>query len=320
MQQAPNITRAATGLLNDLVNAVQDPDGLIARRGWGLEQRHGPGGFIEEQQVGKRSANVNSEPTAHFKPRFRPDPRHPVIRPALVSSKPLRPAASPLGEAHHYPRMIIGQLVQGVELARRSAEFLTRARIGLPSPRNRAKAEGRMMADDSGKSARARFWMTLAALVILLIFLYFYKPFESYLTSHIPEIHFSNVIFWFAALTGVVGYVLAHWQSLRRQLFRPVKELNVEDLVFETVQAAIMVAVIFTAGAMLQSVVILGQFLVNTEPSPDGAMSERLLTIVLLLILSILLILLHAVVRAFRGGWSDQRRPPRSSNSGPASG
>lgn len=177
-----------------------------------------------------------------------------------------------------------------------------------------------MMVEDSGKSARARFWITLAALVILLIFLYFYKPFESYLTAHIPEIHFSNVIFWFTALTGVVGYLLVHWQSFRRQLFRPVNELNVEDLVFETVQAAIMVAVIFAAGAMLQSVIILGQFLVNIDPAPDGAMSERLLSIVILLIFSILLILLHAVVRAFRGGWTDRRQPPRSSDGGPAGG
>lgn len=176
------------------------------------------------------------------------------------------------------------------------------------------------MAEDSGNSPRARFWITVAALVILLIFLYFYKPFENYLTAHIPEIHFSNVVFWFSALTGVVGYVLAHWQSFARQLFRPVNDLQVEDLLFESVQAAIMVAVIFAAGAMLQSVVILGQFLVSTDPAPDGAMSERLLSIVILLIFSILLILLHAVVRAFRGGWADRRRPPRSHNSGPTSG
>lgn len=176
------------------------------------------------------------------------------------------------------------------------------------------------MADGSEKSAQARLWIKILALIILLIFLYFYQPFENYLTASIPEIRFSNVIFWFATLTGVIGYVLAHWQSFKRHLFRPVNDLQVEDLVFETVQAAIMVAVIFAAGAMLQSVVILGQYLVSVEPAPDGAMAERLLSIFILLIIAILLILLHALVRAFRGGWADRRRPPRSRTGGSSGG
>ena len=54
------------------------------------------------------------------------------------------------------------------------------------------------------------------ALVIVLIFLYFYPPFEAYLAAAIPEIRFTNVIFWFASLVGIIAYVVSHWSSFRR--------------------------------------------------------------------------------------------------------
>src|SRR5271169_5776758 len=166
------------------------------------------------------------------------------------------------------------------------------------------------MADES--TGQQHFWIAIVAIIILLIFLYFYRPFETYLLAHIPLIHFSNVVFWFASLVGLVAYAFAHWQSFRSEIFRNVSELNVDTLVFDTLQAAILVSVIFCAGATLQAIEVLSEYLVNRGPIFDPAFGEKLLAIVLLVILAVLFYLLHYVVRALRTGWHPRSAPPRA--------
>ncbi|MCG8694916.1 MAG: small integral membrane protein 12 [Minwuiales bacterium] len=168
------------------------------------------------------------------------------------------------------------------------------------------------MAGDSLNDRRTKFWIGVIAIIILLLFLYFYQPFETYLTAHIPYIQFSNVVFWFASLVGVVGYVIAQWQSFKTQIFRSGSELRVDNLLFDTLQASILIAVIFAAGATLQAVVMLGEHLVNRGPIIDPSFGGKLLAIILLLILALLFCLLHYVVRAFRDGWTSRRAHPAS--------
>src|SRR5215813_9699448 len=167
------------------------------------------------------------------------------------------------------------------------------------------------MAGDGGWREH-RFWITLVAVLILLVFLYFYRPFETFLVAHIPLIHFSNVVFWFASLVGVVAYAVAHWQSFRTEIFRNVVELNVDNLVFDTLQAAILVAVIFCAGGTLQAIEMLSEYFVNRGPIFDVAFGEKLLSIILLVILALIFYLLHYVVRALRTGWRPHTAPPRA--------
>ena len=129
------------------------------------------------------------------------------------------------------------------------------------------------MAEETTK--QQQFWIGLIALIILLIFLYFYRPFEAYLTAHIPFIHFSNVIFWFASLVGIVLYGFAHWQSFRSEIFRNVTDLNVDALVFDTLQAAILVAVIFCAGGTLQAIEVLSEYFVHRGPIFDSGLRRK---------------------------------------------
>jgi hypothetical protein len=166
------------------------------------------------------------------------------------------------------------------------------------------------MAEDTTR--QQQFWITVVAIVILLIFLYFYRPFEPYLVAYIPFIHFSNVVFWFASLVGIIAYAVAHWQSFRGEIFRNVTELNVDTLVFDTLQAAILVVVIFCAGATLQAIEVLSEYFVNRGPFFDAAFGAKLLAIFLLVILAVLFYLLHYAVRALRTGWLPRRAPPRA--------
>ena len=171
----------------------------------------------------------------------------------------------------------------------------------------------RKMAQDFESWQRHRLWIILAGLIILLIFLYFYQPFEEYVSQGIRHIRSDNVIFWFASLVGLIGYAAAHWQTFRRNVWRSVTDLDVETLVFETLQVAILIAVILCAGATLQAVVMLSEHLITGGTIIGSAFGDRLLSIILLVILAIVFYLLHQVVRAFRHGWQHRRQPPRKS-------
>ena len=172
------------------------------------------------------------------------------------------------------------------------------------------------MARDSDNWPGPRLWILGVGLIILLIFLYFYQPFEEYVAKGIRHVRSDNVIFWFASAVGVIGYFIAHWQTFRRNVWRRVSDLDVETLVFETLQVAILIAVILCAGATLQAVVMLSEHLIGGGAIIDSGFGDRLLSIILLVILAILFYLLHHVVRAFRHGWQYRRQPPRKSSGG----
>ncbi len=171
------------------------------------------------------------------------------------------------------------------------------------------------MAKEPVARRAAKFWIVLAGAVVLAIFLYFYEPFENFLTESIPNVRFGNVIFWFASVVGVVGYAAAHWQSFRRNIIRSAARLEVDGLVFDTLQISILIAVIFCAGATLQAIEVLAEHLIGREEIIGGVFGEKLLAIVLLVILAILFYLLHVAVRAFRVGWTPRRPPPRATSS-----
>jgi hypothetical protein len=166
------------------------------------------------------------------------------------------------------------------------------------------------MSEESAPGRRPRFWIGLIAIIIMLIFLYFYAPFEDLLKGSIPNIHFSNVIFWFASAVGVIAYGLTHWQSFAKNLSAQVTVLDVAALVFDTLQVSILIAVIFCAGAILQSVAMLAEHLMGEGPLITSGVGENLLAIILLVVLALLFYLLHHLVRVFRDGWQT-RRPPR---------
>ena len=172
------------------------------------------------------------------------------------------------------------------------------------------------MNEEVSRWRRPRPWIWLVAIVLALVFLYFYQPFEVWLLERIPGIHFSNVLFWFASLVGVVAYVIAHWQSFRRQVFREGGELDATGLVFDTLQIAILVAVIFFAGAVIQAIEMLSELLMapagGDGPATTVGFGARIVSIVVMVILAILFYLLHHLVRALRTGWRPRRPPPRS--------
>ncbi|MDH3234715.1 MAG: hypothetical protein OEQ29_14440 [Alphaproteobacteria bacterium] len=172
------------------------------------------------------------------------------------------------------------------------------------------------MAQPPGGTHPFRYGMTLVGIAILLIFLYFYQPFEKLVSDSIRGIAASTIIFWFAVFVGVIAYAIAHWQSYRQHVFRDVKELDAEGLVYDTLQIAILVALILCAGGILQVIEMLSEHLINRGTIVDGGFGRKLLAIVLLVIMAIGFYLLHRMVRAFRVGWRP-RKAPQSADSSP---
>ena len=171
------------------------------------------------------------------------------------------------------------------------------------------------MAETTSFWHRPRFWVFFIALIIFLIFLYYFKPFSDYIIANLKNARFHNVIFWFSALVAVLAFAMSHWQSFKRHILRGGGEVNVEALVFDTLQISIMTVVILCAGAILQSVELLSEDLLLREVAV-GQFGGRILTIVLLIVLAVLFYLLHLVVRAFRIGWKPSRPPRRGTSPG----
>jgi ABC-type xylose transport system permease subunit len=167
------------------------------------------------------------------------------------------------------------------------------------------------MAQRTNGARPLRFWIVVVGLIILAVFVYFYPPFEKLVSDSLRGLAASTIVFWFAAFVGVVAYVVAHWQSFRQHFFRRVNDLDVEGMVFDTVQIALLVALILCAGGILQVIEMLSAHLINKGAVLDPIFGRKLLAIVVLVILAIGFYLLHRMVRAFRLGGRPGRTPPR---------
>ena len=172
------------------------------------------------------------------------------------------------------------------------------------------------MAQETVGPRRPRFLIVGVGVIILLVFLYFYRPFEEYFTEGIRDVDSSNIVFWSASLVGILAYMIAHWRSFRHNIFRGVTHLDIEALVFDTLQIAILVAAIFCAGAILQEIEMLAEHLINRGTIIGPVFGGGLLSIIFLFILAVAFYLLHRMVRGFRVGWRPGKTPPRMSSTG----
>ena len=129
------------------------------------------------------------------------------------------------------------------------------------------------------------FWTLIGFIVyiIVLIFLYFYPPFEVLFTRVINGISFSNIIFWVAVITGIVGFCLYHWQAYRIHI---VQQHQVEAMVLSSLRGSTFVAVLLSGGATLQALQILCVYLLEQGYTLDREFGERLAAVIALIILT----------------------------------
>lgn len=129
------------------------------------------------------------------------------------------------------------------------------------------------------------FWTLVGfiAFIIVLIFLFFYQPFESLFTLIINAISFSNVIFWVALLIGIIGFCVYHWHAYRVHI---VQQQNVEAMVLSSLRGSTFVAILISGAAALQAVQILCVHMLQQGYSVNAEFGERLGAVAALVVLT----------------------------------
>ncbi len=129
------------------------------------------------------------------------------------------------------------------------------------------------------------FWTLVGFVlfIVVLIFLYFYQPFEDLFTLVVRGIGFDNVIFWAALIIGVIGFCAYHWRAYKIHI---VREGSIESMVLSSLKGSTFVAILFSGGAALQAVQIMCLYLLRPDHMLDAGFGERLAAIVVLLLLT----------------------------------
>ena len=117
------------------------------------------------------------------------------------------------------------------------------------------------------------FWTVVGFIlfIIVLIFLYYYAPFEQLFVLVLNGISFSNVIFRVALVVGIVGFCVFHWHAYRLHVSR---QHSVDVMVLSSLRGSTFIAVLLSGGATLQSLQILCVYLLGGGDLVDAEVRE----------------------------------------------
>jgi hypothetical protein len=143
------------------------------------------------------------------------------------------------------------------------------------------------------------FWALVGyvAYIVVLIFLYFYKPFEDFFTLVINGLGYDNAMYWVVLIAGIIAFCTYHWRAYRLYI---VHRHSVEGMVLASLRGSTFVAILFCAGAAAQSMLILCSFLLRSEYTLDAEFGARLGAVVALVILTVIFCLIYSLLRVIR--------------------
>ncbi len=129
------------------------------------------------------------------------------------------------------------------------------------------------------------FWTLVGFLIymIVLIFLYFYQPFEDLFNIVVNGLSYENVTLWVVLITGIVGFCLFHWRAYRLHI---VQQHKVEAMVLSSLRGSTFIAILLSGGATLQAVQILCLHLLSPGNALDAEFGARLGAVVALIVLT----------------------------------
>jgi hypothetical protein len=142
------------------------------------------------------------------------------------------------------------------------------------------------------------FWALAGyvAFIVILIFLYFYKPFEDFFTLVINGLGYDNAMFWVVLIAAIIGFCGYHWRAFRLYI---VQRHSVDGMVLASLRGSAFIAILFCAGATAQSLLILCVYLLQSDNSL-GEFGERLGAVVALVILTVIFCLIYWVLKVIR--------------------
>jgi hypothetical protein len=143
------------------------------------------------------------------------------------------------------------------------------------------------------------FWTLVGFIVyiIVLVFLYFYKPFADLFDLVVYGLSYSNAIFWAGVIIGIVGFCLFHWRAYRLHI---VQQKSVELMVLSSLRGSTYVAILLSASATLQAVLMLCSHLMQPGYMIGAEFGKRLAAVLALLILTGLFCIIFWLLKIMR--------------------
>lgn len=144
------------------------------------------------------------------------------------------------------------------------------------------------------------FWTLVGFLVfiLVLIFLYFYKPFEDLFRTVVYGLSYDNSIFWAAVVVAIVGLVGYHWRAYRAYI---VQQQSVEAMVLASLRGFTFVAILLSAGAALQAVQVLVVHLLEPGYELGAAFGRQLGAVLALVVLTGVFAIIFWLLRLMHG-------------------
>jgi hypothetical protein len=143
------------------------------------------------------------------------------------------------------------------------------------------------------------FWALVGyvAFIVILIFLYFYKPFEDFFTLVINGLSYDNAMFWVVLVTAIIGFCGYHWRAYRLYI---VQRHSVDGMVLASLRGSAFIAILFCAGAATQSLLILCAYLLQSDYKLGAEFGSRLAAVVGMVILTVIFSLIYWVLKVIR--------------------
>ncbi len=143
------------------------------------------------------------------------------------------------------------------------------------------------------------FWTLVGFIVyiVVLIFLYFYQPFEDLFNLIVYGLSYSNAIFWAGVIIGIVGFCWFHWRAYRLHI---VQQKSVESMVLSSLRGSTFTAILLSASASLQAVQMLAVHLLQPGYALDADFGKRLAALAALLVLTGLFCIIFWLLKVIR--------------------
>lgn len=145
------------------------------------------------------------------------------------------------------------------------------------------------------------FWTLVGFLIyiVVLIFLYFYDPFETLFTNVINGVRYDNAIFWAVVIIAIIGFCAYHWRAYRLHI---VEQRSIERMVLASLRGSTFTAILLSAGATLQAVQIMCVYLLSGNYTLGAEFGGRLAAIVALVVLTGIFCIIFWLLRLIRPG------------------
>ncbi len=143
------------------------------------------------------------------------------------------------------------------------------------------------------------FWTLVGFLIfiLVLIFLYFYQPFENLFNIVAYGLSYQNAIFWVSLIIGIIGFCIFHWRAYRLYI---VQQHSIEAMVLSSLKGSTFTAILLSGGATLQAVQIICVYLLRTEYALGADFGKRLAAVVALVILTGLFCIIYWLLKVIR--------------------